>query len=435
MAGIIHTTVPMNITRRRLMTGTIGVFAGVATGRAVLAQTGSATPEAETTLEGGPERIHSLLAMIPESFGVQSAVEGVVFYYADLKRQLESVGVSPYEPGSDSVPAGYTGALIVLATASIGFQYGLEPEFVSTFGFSALQAEESLSVGSPPNDLTIFRGGLPIADLPSVWEASGYARETTDTGVDIWTAGREGDVDLTSNVSRYGVGALNNVAIFDDTVVFGRFFTDVELVAKQVAEPGPSVVDGAGLTDLLSTLAEETVSAIAVTGSFLNLNSLLLPEQLEETSALIEESDANIGAFPEPESAIFAITGGTTGPDFVATGEGTPAASPVGESTETDGGVVQVRLQLTSEDDAATAVAAVEYRWNALSSARMGAPFTELMTIITAEPDPIVGTVAAIDFREVQRAGTWIDIVLSRDLVPFAWVGDLPVEASPTAAG
>jgi hypothetical protein len=57
------------------------------------------------------------------------------------------------------------------------------------------------------------------------------------------------------------------------------------------------------------------------------------------------------------------------------------------------------------------------------------------MTVVTAEPDPVVPNVAAIDFRGVKSNRVWIDLVLQRDLMAFAWVGDVPVEATPTAAG
>lgn len=433
MAGIIHTTVPTRITRRRLVTGSLGVFAGVTASRVVLAQSDdSATPGTADRAAGGPERMYSLLSLVPERLGVQASANGVVFYYADLLRQLESLEIESFDPEANELPVGFNGALIVLATASVAYQYGLEPEFVSTFGFSALQAEESLSIGTPPNDLTIFRGGLPIEDLPDIWQASGYALETTASGAEVWTAGREGEVELTSSVSKYGIGALNNVAIIGDTVVFGRFFTDVESVVAHVESGGASVADGSGLADVLATMAEDTVSAVAVTGDFLNLQSLTLPDQVLGMEPMFEESAEQAGDFPVPEIAVFSITAGAKAADFVATGEGTPAPEPEVDPAETDGGVVQVRLLCDSNEAAATAVAAIEYRWNTWDSLRISAPFTELMTVITAEP---IDLVAAVDFREVSRSGVWIDLVLSRDLTPFSWIGDLPVEASPTAAG
>jgi hypothetical protein len=435
MAGIIHTTVPLNFTRRRLLTGSIGVFAGVAAARGVLAQDDPATPEGVLIPEGGPERLHSLLQMIPASFGPQAEEAGVTFYYADIRRQLESTGVPAYDPATGEMPEGYVDATTVLAIAAQAFQYGAEPAFVDTFGFSPLQAEESLSIGAPPNDLTIFRGGLPIDELPAIWEASGYARETGSSGTEIWTAGREGELDLTTSISQYGLGGLNNVAIFGDTLVFSRYFDDIDTVAAHVAEPSDSIVDHLHLNELIATLSEDTVSAVAMTGAFLELHSLMLPEQAAQAQELFDESAAETGEFPEVRSAIFAITAGAVGPSFVPTGEGTPDASPVTTAEETDGGMVEVRLLVDSEEEAATAVAAVEYRWNTWSSAMSAEPFTELMTVVTAEPDPVVPTVAAIDFRSVASNRVWIDLVLQRDLMAFAWVGDAPVEATPTAAG
>jgi hypothetical protein len=433
MAGIIHTSVPLNFTRRRLLTGSIGVFAGVAAGRGVLAQD-DATPEDVAIPEGGPERIHSLLQMIPAEFGPPAEEAGVTFYYADVRRQLESVGYPLFEPGAEeTVP--YITVTNVLALAAQAYQFSNNPEFVETFGFSALQAEESMLIGAPPNDLTIFRGGLPVEDLPAIWEASGYARETGASGTDIWTAGKEGELDLTTNISQFGLGGLNNVAIFGDTLVFSRYFDAIEAVAAHVAAPADSIVDHLGLADLLATLAEDTVSVVAITGDFLELHSMMLPEQAAQVEGLIEESAEEAGEFPEIQGAIFAITAGAVASGFVPTGEGTPDASPVGSVEESDGGIVEVRLLVDSEEEAATAVAAVEYRWNAWNSAISAEPFTELMTIVTAEPDPAVSNVAAIDFRSVKHNQVWLNLVLQRDLMAFAWVGDAPADATPTAAG
>lgn len=438
MAGIIHTTVPMRVTRRRLLSGTIGVFVGVAGGRIALAQDGTPVDNDIAIPAGGPERLSGLLRMVPASFGETASQHGVLFYYADVLRQLEATGVSPYQPGSDDLPERYLDATGVLALAAQSFQYALAPEFVDTFGFSPLQAEESLVVGTPPNDLTMFRGGLDLDALVPAWQASGYARETGESGIDIWTAGKEGELDLTTNVSRFGLGGLNNVAIIgDDTVVFGGFFNDVESVVNQVANPAASIIDQSNLAELLPTLTEDTVSVIATTGAFLDVWSLVLPERADEIEALFADSAEATGPFPRVNAAAFAITAGALGPSFTMTGEGTPDAAPLGtpEQERDQGGVIQARLDLDSEDEATTAVAAVEYRWNSWNTQFREEPYADLMTIVTAEPDPDVGNVAAIDFRAVSSNRIWLDLVLQRDLLPFAWASDSPPEATPTAAG
>jgi hypothetical protein len=163
----------------------------------------------------------------------------------------------------------------------------------------------------------------------------------------------------------------------------------------------------------------------------------VLPELFrEQLLDQFEAEAAAIGEFPEVGSAIFAITGGALGVGFPGENGATPDASPVSEASESDGGVIQVRLKLDSEDDAVTAVAGVEERWNTWSSILTQEPFTDLMTIITAEPHPADPTVAAIDFRGVRTNRIWADLVLQRDLLAFSWLGEAPpAEATPTAAG
>ena len=441
MAGIIHTTVPMRITRRHLLSGAAGVFAGVAASRPLLAQ--EATPAGGPTdlPQGGPERLASLLRMIPAAFVETASLNGVLFYYADVQGQLEATGVAAFQPGDTSLPPGFADATGVLAMAAPAYQYGLQEEFAQTFGFSPLQAGESFITGTPPHDLTIFRGGFDTSVLPGVWEASGFTREDTAGGTGIWTAGKEGELDISSNIGRYGLGGLNNVTIVgDDTIVFGRYFSDVEAVVGQVANPSTSIIEQAKLAEMLPTLDETTVSAVAMTGAFLNAWSLAVPEQYAALDALFAESAQETGPFPEVEAAMFAITGGALGPGFSLTAEGTPEASPAIETdlAGDDGGIIQVRLDVGSAEAAETAVAAVEYRWNTWNTQFGNEAFADLMTIVMAEPDPVSPSVAAIDFRAVSSNRVWVDMVLRRDVLPFAWAGPLatPVPAATaTPAG
>jgi hypothetical protein len=125
---------------------------------------------------------------------------------------------------------------------------------------------------------------------------------------------------------------------------------------------------------------------------------------------------------------MFAITGGAMGPGFTLTGEGTPEARPAEQADGAgDGGIIQVRLDVGSEDAAGDAVAAVEYRWNTWETQFGGSAYADLMTIVTAEPD---ASVAAIDFRAVKSNRVWVDLVLRRDVLPFAWAGP---QATPEA--
>jgi hypothetical protein len=412
----------MTMTRRTLVGGGVAVLGGLTASRS-LAQ---GTPVGD----GDASRLASLLAMIPGSMAAQAVESGLAFTYADVTTQLETVGIEGFEAGSGEVPDGYVQATNVLAIAAQAYSFALEPAFITTFGFSPLSAQEVLTIGAPPHELTVFRGGLPVADLPAAWEASGFARETTADGIDIWTAGKEGELDLTSAVSQYGLGGLNNVAIFDDVVVFGRFFTDIEAVAAHNAGGGESFIDEADYATLIGSLYPETVSALGLNGSLLDLRSLLIAGDPGMTVSEIEETSP----IPEYDQALFAITAGAVGEDFTPTGEGTAAAAPIDDGAVADA-IVQVRLRFASEDDAVSAIASIETRWNSMTSIVSARPYTDVMTIVAAQPDPADGAIAAIDFRPIEHPAVWYNLVLQRDLLPFAWIGEAPVEATPTAAG
>ncbi len=437
MAGIIFTHAPSRqksianarLNRRLLVAGSAAFATTLALGAPAFAQTPDAgpvaTPGASPVVTGVGGKLASLLELIPAFQG--GAAQGVLFYYADLETQLKALGIA-----QDGTPKGadlFTAAA-PLALASQAFQFGLLPEFSEAFGFSPFDTHRSLYTGSPPADVSLFQGGLDRERLVSAWKKSGYAQKKTDEGMDFWTIGEEGKIDVSTATGRMGVGAFNNAVILDDgTLVFARFATVIKGIAKQSVNGGTSLADQPGISQAITTLSDRMVSAIGVAGSFASVSDALRSVQKNgksPTTSVFAESDDAVGKMPRVDVMVFAVEAGvrTARSDGDATPEATvtnssPQASPVagGDSAP----LVEARLHTASAKDAAQAAKVVAWRWDHMDSLITGAPYRSLMKRVSAEVANGDETVAAIDFDPGLAGGRWLQMINGRDLLPFEY--------------
>jgi len=422
------------INRRRLLAGSTALASSLAFGAlsasaTASAQTPGATPLATpsaspvaTAPAGG--KLGSLLAMVPDERAIRDTVPGVLFYYADLERQLKTLSIAQdgiFKSGN------LVAAVSPLALASQAFQYAMAPDFVETFGFNPFATHRSLFVGEPPEEISFFQGGFDPDRLVAAWKASGFARKEIDGGVEFWSAGENGEIDLSSPVSRYGVGALNNaVVLHGDTLVFARTSSLIKRVVAQMEQEGSSLADRSGIAATLSTLSDRMVSAIGLTSRFATPGSLTMTvEEQKALMAQLAESDDTVGKMPGIDVMVFAIEAGAfdaavdanaTPATLLANPQATPAAALL------VGPRVEVRMHARSATDAAQAAKVVAWRWDHLESPLVDRPYAELMTRVAAGVATADETVAAIDFDAgmLGAAGRWLQLVNNRDLLPFA---------------
>ncbi len=454
MAGIIFTRPPVRrtdsttarINRRQLLAGstalastlalgTLGTLGSLAASGIATAQTPGATPLAtpfaspgSTATAGG--KLGALLATVPDTESASNADDGVLFYYADLETQLKTLGIA--QDGSFE-SANLVAALYPLALASQAFQYAMAPDFGVTFGFNPYDTHRTLFVGVPPREISIFEGGIDPDRLVAAWKASGYAPKVTDQGVEFWSAGENGEIDFSSPVSRYGVGALNNAVILnDDTLIFARTASLIKGVVARVMGHGSSLADLPGVSPVVSTLSDWMVSAIGVTGRFATtVSRTMTPDERNALVALLAESDDMVGKMPSIDVMAFAVEAGAVGlvVDPGATpvtvfNDNSPSATPrVDQAAATTvAPLVEARMHAGSAADAAQAAKVVAWRWDHLDSPLVDRPYAELMTRVAVGVAPGDETVAAIDFDAgMHGAGSrWLQLVNNRDLVPFA---------------
>ncbi|MDQ3657530.1 MAG: hypothetical protein M3457_20940 [Chloroflexota bacterium] len=291
----------------------------------------------------------------------------------------------------------------------------LDQDFTAAVGFQPLNVHTSLAVGGPSGRLTLLRGGMDLATLPTAWEASGYERTTTTGGQDVWTMGGELDFEFDHPIQGRVLASFNNAAILDGEIVaFAPEMTTIEqALAVQRAGDG-SVVNLPEFVQPMAPLPVTTVSCFVVRKDILDVASFDgLP--LSVWGASLKASDAEVGPMPSYVSIGLGISGGLGGtPD--------EEDSPVANDTSGEDARVMVTVATASAADAEQAGRVVSHRWSTGESAMTRQPSTDFMNVESVE---VEGTVALITFTVVTNQAFWKQMILFRDTYPFVH-GSLP---------
>jgi len=428
MAGIIFTEHPLDtgsrgLSRRHLFVMAAAAVASIAVGSSshVMQPSLAASPDAQEKLDGlemgGPEELRRLLSLVPNGMVSPAEGNGVTFYYADLDLQSQATGLN-LDPTSDEHPSRNSlRALYPLATASPAFERAVDKTFTTAIGFQPLHTGQTLLAGTPPDQLTLFQNGIELDQLPKAWEASGYDLVPTDEGAEIWTVGETGEIDLDSTMGAFVMPSLNNATALENGIVMFAHTYDRLVSAIDTANSGTgSMLDDLGIGAVVAAMPANVVSAIAVSPDYVVMD----PLRARRDGTPDQEIEQDEGErMPEYRSFAMGITAGFLNPDFQPAGEGTPDVSPDADSGSVipKGGVVFARLASDSEEDAALIAGIVEQRWREQNSLVSNRPYAELMTIEEAGAE---GDVAAIDFIPLAQPSVWINLLLQRDLAPFA---------------
>jgi hypothetical protein len=421
------------LSRRRFTAAATGMLAAAAVPTLRHAR-GQVTPEpAAPGVMSGPDPLFTLLSLVPQRL-VTAGESGISFFYANLAEQFRSLGLDQERLYTDTFvdatedPAIFQSAIAPLATASEAFSNALDDDYTGSIGFQPLLVGGCLVAGTPPDQLSLFHGGIDLDALPEAWEASGYERKQADNGAEIWTIGEEGEVDVSRDP--FISPSFNNVTVLDSgVVVFGQFFDTVAEAVDLEYSWGGSLRADPSIAEGVSGLSDTTVSAIGIRPQYLDSTSAVRPREQNVLEDLLD----GIGEMPAWSAMIVGITGGFTNPPFVPENGGTPVVTdqrhaPV--ETLVDGAIM-VRLVTGSKHEAAEATDVVVKRWNSWNSAVINEPFTELMTVVHAWE---AGKNAKINFIPVKAPSVWIDLVLQRDLLPFAFAMS-PGDDEATPAG
>jgi hypothetical protein len=115
---------------------------------------------------------------------------------------------------------------------------------------------------------------------------------------------------------------------------------------------------------------------------------------------------------PANRGLMFGVTAGAVHVDDDL--EGAPYTAPDFSAGE---GLALVRLIVDAPEDAQQALDVVTYRWGVMNSSFTDLPYADMMELMAAEA---VGNVAAFAFAQLRSPAMWRDLVVRRDLAPFA---------------
>ncbi|HWK79651.1 MAG TPA: hypothetical protein VNP95_02740 [Thermomicrobiales bacterium] len=409
-----------SLTRRALLGG-IAATTATATATALLvpAFAGTATAAGPATtrslLREKPapslEILTDILQRLPGNL-VTLDDPPIPFTFADVQAQYTALGIPAFTEwdGTPEQFRMYGNATSMLPLGQVGaFLYTADEEFLAAIGFNPLATHQALQVGLASGAVMAFRGGFDPEGVTAALEASGYAPMTTITGQPAWSNGPDGEFSPMDPIQRRTVGAMNNAFVLDDEwLIFTRTLATLDAIAAfAAATTEDSVFAAPGVSETIAMLNDETVSVLALQGDMLTPEMTFPPEDAALPEALAA-SDATTGPLPAASLLAMAVTAGIRP---LADGEDAAALEEI---------VVQALLAMTSPTDAEAAAEIVAARWDALSSTVTSGPYTDLLTIDTAEA---VGTVAAFDFTVAGPPSAWFRLIDNRDWLPFVTTG------------
>ncbi len=399
---------PSRITRRRFLRRTAGSVIALGAYSGAWPSTRALSAAAAEEPAAGPARLASMLRLVP------ATVRGdLLFAWADLATQFEAIGIAPPE-SADDLDTSFIQITQGMVLPSDMFAYA-RGGYEEIFGFQPARIDQALQLGMPPEQLTLLRGRFLEQELTRTWTANGYEPIERATGT-IWSYSEELEIDLATDVGRFGMGMMNNVTILaDGTVVFAPTLALAEMALAVAADEEPSLLTRDDIAAVGRSLPPGLVSAVGLSAEALSVeDDALTPAERELLAARRAEQEAAVGPMPSVNLGLAGITAGVYPPPM--NGEGSPL--PIAEDAPAP--TIVVRLVTASAEEAAQAASVVEYRWEEWPSLSTGQPLNTLMDLRRADASES-SPVAALDFvpADEQTTGVWRSMVFVGDLAAF----------------
>lgn len=351
------------------------------------------------------DRLERLLAAVPVDDVDTDAP--IPFYYADLAGQLGAAGVERPNPAgpTTALPPGFVEATMALPLAARAFESGRSEEWLATFGFNPYAVDQALTLAEPPHVVSFFRGGFSRERVEAALEASGYQVILQETGGSYYSFGD--DISPETPIGRLGLGAMNQAMVTDDLLVFAHDEGDLQAVTQVVGDYQPSLLEEPGWAEVAPRFPADTVGLIPISPELV----AGLPVEVATPMA------TPVGAGAGLERIVFGVRAGSRSEPLALVGDGTPAATPVGEP-----GVparVEARLWYGSAELAEREAEAIPARWREGASALTGQPWPELMALDAATVMADTPEVVALSFT-APVPNRWVQLIHTRDLAPLA---------------
>lgn len=366
-----------------------------------------ATPAAPAT--GG---LAAMLAMAPATYPWVDEPTQVMITYADIATQLAVTGVPPVESMDDPGFSEWIAATRALPMPMHVAEY--LKFWREDYGFDLFQADQTLSLGLPPFDLSLFRGRFDHEVIRATLTAKGYRSVEVD-GHEILTLRDDYEQDLNAPFA-YRLAAMNHIALLDDgSVASSSVQAALVAVSDVAAGMAPSLMEQAGPAMLVGHAPGDLVAATIVSGTVLAGN---LPAGL---------IDLEPGATPDFDAIATEIAETSEMPPVVVLLVGATAGGPLfGEDIETPPGVpdlhaIAMALMLAPEA-AEAAVPIVGERLETGESTNSGRPFTDFFPaheVRAVEGMPVL--IVDLTPGPETPPNILVNMLFNRDLNFLAW--------------
>lgn len=407
---------PRNLTmnRRQMMLGAtaMALGGGLATSNASARQ-GHSPNQPATPASSSPSPLMTMLGMVPAGIAEEAGDTHVGWYYADIARQFDTLGLHHDLDGPDFDNEPYIDAVLGLKPGAPTFDYALVEEFTSAIGFQPFGVDQSLYVGAPGRPFSLFKADFDVERLVAAWLDSGYEPVETASGVPAWTIGPEGEWDFDHPVQGFTFRQLNNVAIVGDILIYTSRMDLLERALAMAESGEASMASDPVFGPLAESLPETTVSAVSLPPIPPDLGFVVMSDEVREPiEAAFEEALEEFGSMPPSMGIVTAVSEGAVSLDWEwPLVDGTPVPN-----ARENAGTAHIRLGMPSPEDAATAAEVAAGRWNSLRSLLTLMPYTDMAEVAAAEAS---GNVAMLDLVQLERARLWSHMFESKDVLPF----------------
>jgi hypothetical protein len=408
-------TLPTRTLDRRQLLGIFGIT-GLTTLVGLTSAGAQRSPFATPTAEAPPSAtadspLQALLDLVPLAAVATTNDTGTPWSYVNLAAQFDALGMQHGPAGPDFENEPVANATFAFGASNSVFSFVMVEELIAAIGFQPLGMNQVLYAGAPGSQIELFRGNFDAGALVDAWTAAGYQPVETASGIPAWSSGPDGEFSPDHPVQRYLVGSMNNLAIVDDVLIATSRMPILESVLSFHQDGGESLMADPATGSLVATLPETVASAIALQPTALASTPFDLEEgalQEDELAAIAAE----FGPMPPIQGVIAAVNAGAMLIDSDWGPNGTPVATP-----RPDAGTAEFRLQLGTAEEAEQARVVFTERWQRLNSLVSGAlPYAEIMELSQSST---VDDIVELSFRLLRSPNSWIQMIMTRDVLPF----------------
>ena len=139
-----------------------------------------------------------------------------------------------------------------------------QEELLSLIGFDGLTYERIINIGIiPPRNYSILEGNFDEELITSKLTEQGYSR-TEYGSYSYYGTGDDYKINLQSPLGRLVMGSMNQMAVFDDTIIISPATVYVTGILDAMAGDTPSVIDNTACRALADSLGDVITAVVTI---------------------------------------------------------------------------------------------------------------------------------------------------------------------------